>query len=57
MGMKISKSLLAPDFFCGMLRFRTREAALFGGASAFVEDSQRIGTARIYKFPQDVEIL
>jgi hypothetical protein len=28
-GMKNNKTALALDFFCGMLRFRTREAAIF----------------------------
>jgi hypothetical protein len=27
--MKNSKTAIALDFFCGMLRFRTREAAVF----------------------------
>jgi hypothetical protein len=36
--MKNSKTALAPEFFCGMLRFRTREAAIFSGVSAFVEE-------------------
>jgi hypothetical protein len=59
--MKNGKSVLAPSFFCGMLRFRTREAAYF--LEAFprsLKSDQRFQIESVAKnpiIPQAVEIV